>query len=296
MEWRWEYRNAPTPWTQFSTLNNPSFTFPAQGTYEVRLTVTDNDGNSNGPVIHAVNILAPVAAFSGTPPLTGPAPLGVVFTDSSTNTPTSWRWEYNETSGGGWIQFSTARNPAHSFPAGTYDIRLTATNAIGSDTMTQYGYITAIPLPVASFTANQTSGVIPSALKFTDTTTNNPTSWIWEYNETSAGGWTQFSTTQNPIHTFSTGKYDIRFTATNAGGSNTMTKFGYITVTAVPITHTITASAAGGGSNCTIWCGKCKPGGSQTFAITPNPGYHIVNVIVDACLQVPIPEAIHSTM
>ena len=73
----------------------------------------------------------PVANFTATP-RTGTAPLTVQFNDTSTNTPTSWKWAYkNATSG--WMQFNTTQNPKYTFPAGTYDINLTATNAGGSD-------------------------------------------------------------------------------------------------------------------------------------------------------------------
>jgi PKD repeat protein len=78
-----------------------------------------------------------VAAFSGTP-TSGYAPLTVVFTDASTNNPTSWSWIFGD---GG---TSTAQNPSHTYTAaGTYTVTLTATNAYGSDSETKTGYITA---------------------------------------------------------------------------------------------------------------------------------------------------------
>ena len=93
---------------------------------------------------NAVKVLTPpVADFSGTP-VSGAAPLSVVFTDSSTNTPTSWLWEKN--SGAGWVNFAgtpTDQNPTESFAAGTWSVRLTATNAGGSDPETKTDYITA---------------------------------------------------------------------------------------------------------------------------------------------------------
>ena len=88
-------------------------------------------------------VTAPVAAFSGTP-LSGSSPLSVVFTDASTNTPTSWLWEKN--SGSGWVNFAgtpTAQNPTESFASGTWSVRLTATNAGGSDAEEKTNYITS---------------------------------------------------------------------------------------------------------------------------------------------------------
>lgn len=120
--------------------------------------ITDDAGNalaafSNFPVTNKSTNNSPVAAFSGTP-LSGDAPLSVVFTDTSTNVPTSWHWEKND--GEGWIDFDgtpTGQSPTEEFAAGTWDVRLTATNMGGSDTHTETDYVTAsaavsIPAPV----------------------------------------------------------------------------------------------------------------------------------------------------
>lgn len=88
-------------------------------------------------------VIAPVAAFSGTP-TSGEAPLESTFTDASTNTPTSWHWEKDD--GNGWVDFDgdpTAQNPTEEFAEGVWDVRLTATNAGGSDDETKLDYITA---------------------------------------------------------------------------------------------------------------------------------------------------------
>jgi PKD repeat protein len=176
-------------------------------------------------------INAPVAAFIGTP-TSGYVPLTVQFTDQSTNSPTSWKWEYRKGTGS-WTQFSTAQNPSYIFSAtGTFSIRLTATNAGGSNTATKTSYITVTtpPRPVAQFIGTPTSGNAPLTVQFTDQSTNSPTSWKWEYRK-STGSWSQFSTVKNPSYTFTaTGTYSIRLTATNAGGSNSEIKTSYITV------------------------------------------------------------------
>ncbi|MDO9172485.1 MAG: S8 family serine peptidase [bacterium] len=79
--------------------------------------------------------VAPVANFSATP-LTGAAPLAVVFTDLSTNTPTSWSWNFGDSG------TSTLKSPSHTYAAaGTYTVTLTATNSAGSDGETKTGYI-----------------------------------------------------------------------------------------------------------------------------------------------------------
>ena len=194
------------------------------------------------------NTNPPVADFSGTP-TSGDAPLTVQFTDLSTNSPTSWACTFGD---GG---TSAVQNPSHTYTsAGTYTVTLTATNAYGSDAETKTGYITVtVPQanpPVAGFSGTPTSGLAPLAVQFTDLSTNAPTSWAWTFGD---GG---TSAVQNPSHTYTAaGTYTVSLTATNAYGSDTETKTGYITVTE-PQTGTmhvqnIEVTRVASGRNCT---------------------------------------------
>jgi PKD repeat protein len=108
-------------------------------------TTGSDTETKTGYVIVGTVTPPPVANFTATP-RTGTAPLTVQFNDTSTNTPTSWKWAYkNATSG--WMQFNTTQNPKYTFAAGTYDINLTATNAAGSDDEIKTGYITVTATP-----------------------------------------------------------------------------------------------------------------------------------------------------
>ncbi len=168
--------------------------------------------------------LPPVANFSGTP-LSGGYPLTVDFTDMSSNTPTTWAWDFGDGTG-----TSSAQNPSYTYTsAGTYTVSLTATNAYGSDGETKTGYITVTspPPPTADFSGTPTSGEYPLLVSFTDLSTENPFSWDWDF-----GDGTGTSTAQNPSYTYTAaGTYTVSLTATNAIGSDTETKTGYITVT-----------------------------------------------------------------
>ncbi|HEU4918889.1 MAG TPA: PKD domain-containing protein [Candidatus Limnocylindrales bacterium] len=80
----------------------------------------------------------PVAAFSATP-TTGPAPLRVGFTDTSTNLPTSWAWDFDND---GTVD-STERHPTFTYSApGAYSVKLTVANAAGADDEVKVGYVT----------------------------------------------------------------------------------------------------------------------------------------------------------
>jgi len=79
--------------------------------------------------------------------------------------------------------------------------------------------------PVANFSATPTAGCGPLTVKFTDESTNSPTSWSWLF------GNGQLSSNQNPTITFSTpGTYNVRLIVHNAAGSDVAEKDGYITV------------------------------------------------------------------
>lgn len=79
--------------------------------------------------------------------------------------------------------------------------------------------------PVANFTVSATTGEAPFSVTFTDSSTNTPTSWAWAFGDGST------STTQSPVHSYSiAGNYTVSLTATNAYGSNTVTKNYLITV------------------------------------------------------------------
>jgi len=68
--------------------------------------------------------------------------------------------------------------------------------------------------------------LVGQAIQFTDTSTNTPTSWLWNFGDSTT------STLQNPTKTYSTtGTRTVTLTATNAGGSNAVTKTGYVVVT-----------------------------------------------------------------
>jgi PKD repeat protein len=233
--WKWEYRTGSGGWTEFgSGARYPSNTFAA-GTYDIRLTAANSAGTDDeikaGYISVNAATLPPVAAFGATP-TSGTTPLTVAFSDSSTGTITSRTWDFDNDG----IVDSTTQNPSHTYSIpGSYTVNLTVSGPGGSDSERKTGYITVMPAPpVAAFTATPRSGSPPLAVTFTDQSTNNPTSWKWEYKNATVG-WTSFAFTKNPSYSFVTGTYDIRLNATNSGGSDEETKTGYINVNITPV-------------------------------------------------------------
>lgn len=222
--------NSPTVWAWtfgdggWSTSQNPVHTYTSNGTFTVTLTATNEAGSNSTTVSNYITVstTSPVASFTadGTK---GTVPFTVQFKDTSTNSPTAWLWYFGDGSQ------STAQNPTYTYKNfGTYDVSLTATNTGGTYTTTKSGFITvalAVDSPVASFKADNTSGKSPLKVKFTDTSTNSPTSWIWDFGDGSQ------STAMNPTHTYSSaGTYDISLTVENEGGTDTASKSNYILV------------------------------------------------------------------
>ncbi len=109
-------------------------------------------------------------------------------------------------------------------PAASTTYTLTATGPGGS--VTAPVTVTVVPAPVASFSANPTSGPTPLTVAFTDASTGSITAWTWDFGD---GG---TSTAESPSHTYAApGIYPVRLTVSGPGGSHSETKTSYITVT-----------------------------------------------------------------
>lgn len=191
--WTWDFDDGAS-----STLENPVHTFAENGTYYVCLTVSNPVGsNTSCQNVIIDSYASPVVDFS----FTGD-PL-VAFTDLSTNSPTSWYWEFDDGT------TSTLQNPVHNFPTnGSYNVCLTASNATGSGTACQVVVIDGYAAPVALF-----DFIGDPTVAFTDLSTGSPTSWFWDFDDGT------FSTSENPLHTFvENGTYNVCLTVTGPGG------------------------------------------------------------------------------
>lgn len=121
-------------------------------------------------------------------------------------------------------------------PPGLYQMQITAKGPNGTPYHKRTAMVDVQPLgpPVADFTADTTTFCAGTAVNFTDLSTNGPSSWEWSF----PGGEPATSTVKNPsgIVYNTPGVYSVTLTATNAAGSNTLSKTDYITVNEVPAT------------------------------------------------------------
>src|SRR5665647_677559 len=204
-----------------STLQNPTYTYSAAGTYSVKLTVTNSAGSNS--VSHVITVAAPVAptALFYTNVTSGTAPLAVKFTDASSGTsPLTYAWDFTNDG----VTDSTLQNPTCVYSTvGTYTANLTVSNSVSSSSVTHFITVTAAPVvPTALFSTNVTSGTAPLAVKFTDASTGtSPLTYSWDFDNNGVID----STSRNPTFTYSTGgTYTANLTVSNSYGSNSVTK------------------------------------------------------------------------
>jgi PKD repeat protein len=163
---------------------------------------------------------APTPAFSADD-TSGTVAHTVKFFDESGGLPDGWLWDFGD---GG---TSTQQDPTHTYTsAGVYDVKLTASNAFGSASLTKPNYITVTDPGTVDFEAVPTSGAAPLIdVEFTDLSADNPTAWAWDFGD---GG---TSALPNPKHTFSSpGAYTVSLTVTTSVGGGTAVKTDYINV------------------------------------------------------------------
>ncbi len=175
--WAWDFGDGGS-----STLQSPTHTYAASGTYIVCMTA-----------INACRSQSFCDTITICPALNenfGQSILGndVSFIDMSDPSATSWAWDFGD---GG---TSTLQNPTHTYAVGAvYNVCLTVTNACETATTCH-----AVDMCVAT---NGAFTYAPTGLSLSFAATADPTvnSWLWDFGD---GG---TSTLQNPTHTYSSG-------------------------------------------------------------------------------------------
>jgi len=167
-----------------STGQNPTHTYIVPGTYNVSLQAYNAGGFNSTQKPAYIIVTSPVlsAGFSASL-ASGPAPLPVSFTDTSTGSPTGWNWSFGD---GSWFNTTdpVSANTTHVYQtAGTYPVSILVTNSGGSSTSSTQMITVGAPFtgPAEMFRAypnrNGTysnSGAQPTgALKWVNSTLGN---------------------------------------------------------------------------------------------------------------------------
>jgi len=186
----WEFGDQ----TNSSDLN-PSHLYPADGFYDVQLTLTSDKGCLDS-ITHEVEIYPlPVVAFSAFPE-EGCMPLEVTFYDqTSINAPyslASWQWSLGDS------VVSSEQDTANTyFEAGSYDVSLVVTsgnNCVSSNSIDDM--ITVYQKPEAGFTTSpERVSILFPKVWFSDESVD-AVAWDWQFGDGSV------SSSQNPTHSY----------------------------------------------------------------------------------------------
>ncbi len=163
----------------------------------------------------ASSFTTPVVDFSSNV-TSGNAPLKVQFNDLSTGNPTAWQWDFNSDG----VVDSSEKNPVCEFTyPGNYNVTLIAGSGTASGNITKINYITVGGGGLqAGFTASPVQGNAPLPVQFTDNSTGNVTSWLWDFGDGT------ISSEQNPTHTYSgPGSYSVTLNASNMDENSVLT-------------------------------------------------------------------------
>ena len=186
---------------------------PAEASPEI-LWVNDKD-------IHMVDLasIGIAADFTATP-LNGVSPLTVQFSDNSSGDVTSWLWDFGDG------QTSSSINPQHVYTTpGIYSVSLSVSGVSGSDTKTKSSYIRVYEPVIAAFSEDKTQGIAPTSIAFTNTSTGDFSSVLWNFGDGTT------STSQNPIHSFTSGgDYTVTLTVSGLGGTDIEEKLNLIQI------------------------------------------------------------------
>ncbi len=219
---RWDFGDG----SPIATGTNAQHVYGQDGVYVASLLVTDADGmeglDQREIRIHSVGN-GPTAALSASDQEVD-AGQSVSFGSSGSRDPDGGAvltsWNFGDPASGA-ENLSGNASPSHVFASdGTYTVVLTVTDDEGSEDATS----TVITVGSGSVGApNAAFAVVASAdplrFDFTDQSTGDVTSWLWDFDDGST------SVLQNPSHTYAgAGHYLVSLTVEGPGGSDSVTQ------------------------------------------------------------------------
>ena len=206
--WLWDFDDNGTT----SQLADPSHLYPANGTYTVCMTASNQYGSTMScyPLVIDAYV-KPTADFEFNV-IAGPEFQFIdLSTDSLTNATTSWTWDFGDGS-----PTDTTQSPGHTFAEnGVYDVCLIAANNEGTDTICKQVTVDIYEVPVASFSINS---ITQPVVYFINQSIGWPTTYHWDFDDNG------ITTSEiNPAYTFSTNDtFSVCLTVSNYLGSDTL--------------------------------------------------------------------------
>lgn len=214
-DYLWDFGSGAT-----LTVISPTYTYNQPGVYTVTLTASGPGGSDMLTRSNYITVTEPVVAGFSASPLTGTVPLTVTFVNSSTGA-SSHLWDFGDGN------TSTVISPTHTYTqAGVYTVSLSVSDSLVTDTLSQTNYITVYEPVIANFAATPLTGLVPLTVTFVNSSTG-ALDYLWDFGNGAT------LTVISPTYTYNQpGVYTVTLTASGPGGSNTLTRTQYITVTA----------------------------------------------------------------
>ncbi len=218
--WHWDFGDGST-----STRQNPAHRFKNPGTYNVTLTVT-NQNSCVSDTTRQVTIYAPPSSKFTTSLTCDKEEMA--FQDQSTvaqGTITRWEWDFGDGSAR-----SSEQNPRHLFAqAGTYTVQLKTFSSQGCSDSTRQ-QVVVHPRPVAAFTLPDLCVRDEAAFQNQSTPPAGNMTFRWDFGDGAT------STQRNPRHRYaSEGNYTVKLVVTSDKGCQDSVSHTYTISGAAPV-------------------------------------------------------------
>lgn len=208
----------------------------------------------------------------------------VDFINESTNA-TTYMWDFGDGN------TSSEQDPDHEYEdEGNYIVQLISEGVCGIDTVSYQVEIIDLS-PSVSISLSASMGCAPMTINFMDESSNNPTSWLWEFE----GGDPSTSTEQDPVVTYNDpGVYRVTLEVTNMFGTSKAIYDGLITVLPEPVSDfsftqnadTITLQNTSSNYNTIVWDfgdGNTSTEENPMHVYDSNGVYNVMLVVFNDC-------------
>lgn len=204
-----------------STTTNPTFTFPTQGEYQIRLEVVADGGNCRNEITKTIFSQDLDATFTADPTFGCQEPMTVTFTPNNPVEGAIYTWEFGDDS------ISMEASPIHDYnadnespyhPNGEFEFTPKLTMRTSAGCMAEFETDILLDIPLARFMPDTVSGCAPLTVEFSDSSrsTQAITNWEWIYAD---GNTANFNNNDPHNYTYTDpGEYDAQLVITNSLG------------------------------------------------------------------------------
>jgi len=228
--WAWDFGDGNS-----SNVRFPSHTYTSSGSYNVRLTVVNSNGDLD-EILVPMNIgPAPIVSFEVSNTCASETQIFSSMSSVSPGSIDSYLWDFDDGN------ISTSENPTHSFGApGVYNVTFSAFSAAGCE-----GSVTEEIIiyedPVALFSSSEVCLGESTVFNNESSIINGNLTYSWDFGDGNS------SSLLNPSHTYSSsGVFSVTLTATSTNGSCVSVANGTATVNELPVADFNTSSECDG--------------------------------------------------